>query len=285
MTLADNLLERSSHVVGAVRNIGRMSRLSYSPADCASLVRAHRAKGSEADILGFHVNYLNGGSFRVLLEEIFFKGEYLFHADTDSPVIFDCGANIGLATLFFKHLYPAARISCFEADPSTAAVLQKNIEQNHLQDVSPYNLMLSNSEGEHPFYLAANMEGSLFMSALPDRLANHREIIVQAGKLSNYIDSPVDLLKLDVEGAEFDVMTDLKNTGKIAQIRNMMIEYHHRIDGQSSRLAQFLALLEDAGFEYQISAACYPISRQNVFQDILIGAYRPAAGCETNRLQ
>jgi FkbM family methyltransferase len=274
MNLTYSFTKRVSWAVRAVEDIRRMSRLNYTVTEKASLVSALRSKGHETDLLDFHVSYLDEGSFRLLLKEIFFKGEYLFEAEGDSPVILDCGANIGIATLFFKYLYPKARISSFEADPATASMLQKNVEQNHLGDVSAYNLMLSNSEGEHPFYVAGDVVGSLRMSAVPDRIANHRKIMVKAGKLSQYVDGPVDLLKLDVEGAEFGVMTDLKCSGKIAQIRRMVIEYHHKIDGQTSCLAKFLALLEEAGFEYQISGGCDPVSRQNVFQDILIGAYR-----------
>jgi len=60
-----------------------------------------------------------------------------------APLIFDCGANIGLATLYFKNLYLGARIVAFEADPETAAVLRENVSANHLQDVSVHNLMLT----------------------------------------------------------------------------------------------------------------------------------------------
>jgi FkbM family methyltransferase len=268
------LTKQMSWVMRAVEDIRRMSQLNYTVAEKASLISALRAQGHETDLLNFHVNYLNERAFRFVLKEIFFKGEYVFEAETDSPVILDCGANIGIATLFFKYLYPKARISSFEADPTTACILRKNIEQNHLDDVSTYNLMLSDSEGEHPFYVAADLAGSLRMSAAPNRLTNNHEIMVKAGKLSRYIDGPVDLLKLDVEGAEFAVMTDLKCSGKISQIRRMVIEYHHKIDSQTSCMAKFLALLEEAGFEYQISGGCEPVSRQNVFQDVLIGAYR-----------
>ena len=38
--------------------------------------------------------------------------------------------------VFFKWLYPKALIMSFEADPTTFAVLQRNIQRNHLQDVT-----------------------------------------------------------------------------------------------------------------------------------------------------
>ena len=228
-------------------------------------------------VLNFQITYLDKNAYSYLLEEIFLKGEYRFEANTDSPVILDCGANIGLATLFFKHLYPTARITCFEADPTTASILRENVEQNLLQDVSVHNLMLSNTEGDHPFYVELGTTGSLLMSSKPDRLLNHREITVKAGKLSQYVNGPVDLLKLDVEGAELEVLTDLISSNKISLIHTMVIEYHHKIRDQASCLATFLGLLEKQGFEYQIgTAGCNPITRQGVFQDIAIGAYRRA---------
>ncbi|MGB6721805.1 MAG: FkbM family methyltransferase [Terracidiphilus sp.] len=251
----------------------------YTMAERAGLVRAALSRGQQTKFLGFWVSCLSKKAFRTQLREIFFECEYSFKAETDSPAILDCGANIGLATLFFKYLYPKARITSFEADPTTASILQKNVERNRLQDVSVHNLMLSNMEGEHPFYIAADVDGSLRMSANPGRISRHREIMVKAGKLSRYIQGPIDLLKLDVEGAEWDVMGDLKESGKLALVQRMAIEYHHKIGGQASRLAGFLALLEQEGFEYQIAATgADPISRQGVFQDLLIGAYRPSPG-------
>jgi FkbM family methyltransferase len=273
--LNDLLSRQVANVIQTASDIRRMLRLPYSTAERASLISALWSRGDETDLLGFHVSYLSDAPFRYALREVFFHGDYLFDAETNSPAILDCGANIGLATLFFKRLYPEARISCFEADPTTASILKKNVEQNHLRDVTVHNLMLSNIEGEHHFYIAADVAGSLRMSGTPDRISNHREIQVKAAKLSDYVDGPVDLLKMDIEGAEFDVMSELKSSGKISQIQRMVIEYHHKIDGKPSCLAKFLALLEDAGFEYQISAYSPRVTRQNVFQDILIGAYRP----------
>jgi len=273
---SDTLLSKLAFKVARVaESAGNLVHQNYTTAERLSLVGARRPNRQQANVLNYRVSFLSENAYQLLLREIFFKREYQFEEKIDSPVILDCGANIGMATLFFKRLYPNARVSCFEADPTTAGVLQKNVEQNHLDHVTVYNLLLGNKEGDCPFYTGSGQPGMLSMSANPDRVSNHREIIVKAGKLSQYIDSPVDLLKLDVEGAEWEVMDDLKSSGKISQIRRMVIEYHHRIGGQASRLSKFLLLLEEEGFEYQIAASgCDPITRQGVYQDILIGAYR-----------
>jgi len=74
---------------------------------------------------------------------------------------------------------------------------------------------------------------------------------------------------MDVEGAELDVMTDLKSSGKLSLVRRMVIEYHHRM-GPGVLPGRFPGTFGEEGFEYQIAGAgCDPITRQGVFQDIL----------------
>jgi FkbM family methyltransferase len=270
-----NSPSRTPWLLKAALLMSKMAHLDYTLAERISLLSSYLTSAPQTRVLRFRVDYLDRRSFRFLLSEIFFKAEYFFTSESRSPVILDCGANIGLATLFFKHLYPDAHVVAFEPDPDTVAILRKNIEQNHLPDVAVHNVMLSNSEGEHSFFVAADRPGSLLMSATPNRILKGREIKVRAAKLSDYVDGYVDLLKLDVEGAEFDVMADLERSKKLPLIKQMVIEYHHRIDNDSSKLSEFLMILERAGFEYQISGYCDPVTRRDVFQDILIGAYRP----------
>ncbi len=255
-----------------------MSHLRYSLRELFSIGAALcplPARRHTAQLVGFKVNYLDAASFRVVAFEVFVKGEYFFETNHDSPVILDCGANIGLATLFLKRLYPQARIHSFEADPTTCGVLRSNVEQNHLEGVTISNILLSNHDGVEKFYVSSGTAGSLMMSATASRFATDgQEITVNAGRLSDYVNGPVDLLKLDVEGSEFCVIRDLVASGKISHITRMVIEYHHRIGNEPSRLASFLQLLENAGFEYYINARLNRTSNASNFQDILIGAYR-----------
>lgn len=62
------------------------------------------------DLLGYRIRFMDEGSFRHLFYEIFATGSYFFQSDSANPLIFDCGANIGMSILFFKKLYPNARI-------------------------------------------------------------------------------------------------------------------------------------------------------------------------------
>jgi hypothetical protein len=73
---------------------------------------------------------------------------------------------------------------------------------------------------------------------------------VVAVRLSDYVSSRVDLLKLDVEGSEGDVLLDSHRTAKLAMIDRVLVEYHQHLGGDALTLAQTLSLLEDADFDY-----------------------------------
>jgi FkbM family methyltransferase len=220
-------------------------------------------------VRGFSVSYLDRASYRLLYREIFARQYYFFRAQTDSPMIYDCGANIGMATLFFNWLYPKARIHSFEPDPTTFKVLQRNIAQNGLS-ATAHNCALWSENTEIPFFVHPSVVGSLRMGTDASRLDAATEIRVPSRKLSSFIEEPIDLLKIDVEGAEHHVICDLVSSRKIALIRQMLIEYHHA--PEEPTLGQFLSTLESSGFEYQVQAT--PNDSQ---QDILIAAHQPSA--------
>lgn len=222
--------------------------------------------------MGFQVEHFDRATARFLYREIFARQYYHFFALSSSPVILDCGANVGMASIYFKWLYPKSKIKAFEPDPTTFGLLRRNLNANRL-DVETYNCALWDEDGELDFHVDATDPGSLLMSADPSR-SNAQAIKVPSRKLSEFIDGPVDFMKLDVEGAEHYVLHDLIKSGKLKQIRQMAVEYHHGIGRQKSCLAQFLQGLEAAGFEYQIHASRFPVTSNGGFQDILISANR-----------
>jgi FkbM family methyltransferase len=89
---------------------------------------------------------------------IFFEETYFFRAASPEPVILDCGSNIGMSVLYFKMLYPAARIIA----PAAFAKLRDNVARNSLTGVTLHNCALSDEEGEPESY--RDDERSLRMS-------------------------------------------------------------------------------------------------------------------------
>jgi FkbM family methyltransferase len=228
-------------------------------------------------LMGYNISYFGAFELYYLFEEIFESGTYLFNTDRRRPCILDCGSHIGMSILFFKRLYPEARIIGFEADPLTFEKLRFNIEQNGLRDVVLNHCALTDEDGSAEFFRGKNgIGGGLHTSLREERKCNDGErLAVPARRLSSFISEEVDLLKLDVEGAEFSVIRDLADAGKLQMIRQIHLEYHHHIDSKEDKLSDLLAVLENNGFGYQIAGgrtSRWP--KPGSFQDISLYCYR-----------
>lgn len=202
-----------------------------------------------------------------LFKEIFVSNEYYFETDSEVPVIVDCGANIGMSVLYFKWLYPNARILAFEPNPHTFKLLEKNVKANNLQNVEIYNIALFDKKTEIPFYIGENL-ATLEGSIREDR-GGKTEMNINAEKLSYILKDTekVDLIKMDVEGAELNIIKDLYESTAIKKVNEYLIEYHHNMNNDKSALASFLQKFELNGFNYNIRA---DFNQLNSFQDLLI---------------
>jgi FkbM family methyltransferase len=184
-------------------------------------------------------------------EEMFVEQQYTFEAGTQAPRILDCGSNVGFSILFFKLLYPGARITGFEPAPDAIAVLRENIAG--LADVTVEQKALSGEPGELEFYAFPGEVASMRSGTLP-QAGTERVAVVEATPLSPYVDGPIDLLKLDVEGRELEVLSELAATGKLELIRRMVVEVHHSPEFTDQSVPGILALLERHGFDYRVRA-------------------------------
>lgn len=225
---------------------------------------------SEA-ILKYRLHFFHYSIFLSLFEDMFLNDEYYVKLPKN-PHIIDLGSEVGLSVCYFKSIYPNARIEAFEPDPASYKLLTKNIKDNAMKKITTCNVALANKVGSIPFYIDSSVDGSLTMSLFAKR--QQKRIIVKVNRLSRYIRQKVDLLKMDIEGAEFDVLSDLSHSKKISLIDNMIIEYHHHIDVNKNDLSRLLALLEKNGFGYQLEAK-YPLPfKKQIYQDCLIFAYK-----------
>ena len=226
-----------------------------------------------ADIAGFKTKFLDYPALSYLFREIFLGHEYYFTTKRDDPFIIDCGSNIGMSVLYFKMLYPEAHIEAFEPGEESYSCLEENVRSNLLSSIVTHEAALSNREGAMDFYYDPDNPGSLHMSTRRERMPKEMRR-VDARILSNYINEKVDFLKIDVEGAETEVIKELIDSGKPGFVEQMVIEYHHHIQAEADTFSEMLSLLEDARFGYQIEAhPGKPLSRGQV-QDILIYAYK-----------
>jgi len=213
------------------------------------LLALPRYVSAETQILGKKLQIVDGCSFVGMCEEIFVKKNYEFEAGTKNPLIIDCGANVGLSVVFFKMLYPHAKIIAFEADPYVYQVLEKNVASFGFSDVELHNTAVWSEETVMSFHVEGSWGG---------RVCDPEEVIkkidVRTVKLSDFLDQKVDFLKIDVEGAETEVIKDC--AGKLRNVNHLFVEYHSFANkGQS--LHEILAALHSCGFRYHIKEAVH----------------------------
>ena len=132
-----------------------------------------------------------------------------------------------------------------------------------------HNVALSNVEGELDFFINDDY-GSLHGSLYTERGGKER-YTVKTEKLSSYLNNSVDVIKIDVEGAEKQIIDDLVKSRMINRTSQYVLEYHHMMSkSDKPDLSQFLYPFEEAGFSYSIKTK---FKKLNEFQDIFIHFY------------
>jgi FkbM family methyltransferase len=229
-------------------------------------------KPGKTRVLDYTVAYPSSKNLLFLFRQLFVERLYTLAISTPSPLIIDCGSNIGMSILAYKTSFPDCRIIGFEPHPVLFDFLERNVADNKLANVQLHRKAVSNASGSLDFFLNDNVPGSLNMSLVArENVAD--KISVEVDKLSQYIVEPVDILKLDIEGAETAVIEDLSASGKLRQVSKIVCEYHHHIEKGVDRMSRILGLLEDNGFGYKLTG--YTARKDlSTYQDVMIYAYR-----------
>jgi len=200
-----------------------------------------RTSGIER-FMSYTVRITDGPNFFMQYKDEFVRRIYHFESARPNPLILDCGSNIGISILYFKHVYPQARIIGFEPDPVIFGILQENVSGNKLDSVTLINAALSAQSGTAAFSPDGSAGG---------HITDRNNLTVRVEQLSAYLNEPVDFLKLNIEGEELPVLLESASSGKLRNVREMVIEYHGWADGQQ-RLGAILELLDQQGFRYMI---------------------------------
>lgn len=216
-------------------------------ADKIKLNYCRRYQPLQITFTGNRLHAADADSFLGAYKEIFYDRIYAFPSATLRPLIIDGGANIGLATLFFKQVYPQSRVIAFEPDRVIFALLQQNIASFRLKDVRLVNAALWKSDTSVSFTSEGGASGHIATSAE----AAHSTPIT-AVRLKSWLHEKVDFLKLDIEGAECEVLEDCQE--ELRNVQNLFVEYHSPANSEQ-KLWRILEMLSAAGFRYHIHEA------------------------------
>jgi FkbM family methyltransferase len=168
--------------------------------------------------------------------EVLLGEEYKFSLDHEPRVIVDAGANIGLASIWFAIRYPNARIIALEAERTNFELMVRNVAL--FPNVTPLHAALwshrgvlgiddPQGEGVWAFQTTELREGH-------DSYGVVDSITIQ-DLLSDYAIDRIDLLKIDIEGAECEVFSDPGSLHWIDSVDAIAIELHDRFRPGCSR--------------------------------------------------
>lgn len=225
------LLGRPGHAAAVGRLFGLLRQPKYRPGMITW--QGHRLRYADAPALYYQ------------LSDIYVERVYDFTCERADPRILDVGGHIGLASLRFRELFPAARISTFEPDPAHLDLLRANLAEANDTSTEVVAAAAWTSDGKRAFAATGDDSGAL---------AETGGLQVATVDLARFCTEPVDLLKLDVEGAEFELIDHLSASGALERVQRLFVEMHEWNSG-SPRFHELIARLVKAGFNYRIRSA------------------------------
>ena len=207
----------------------------------------------------FHIFGLQLGRATTLQQDVFVLQKELIR--NRAPVIFDVGANIGGITKIYRNLFPHALIHCFEPFPPIYQTLKKNMEEDAL--IFCHELALSDESGsaflnvnlrpDTNSLLATDKKGALFFGE--GKLDTISQIKVNTTTIDTFCietDIPhIDILKLDVQGAEYLTLMGARNMLKNHRISLIFTELILSPTYQGQRkIHEYLSLLDSFGYNF-----------------------------------
>jgi FkbM family methyltransferase len=195
----------------------------------------------------FSISYIRPYELLHTYRDIFENELYRFTSENEAPLIIDCGSNIGLSVIYYKQLYPSAKIIAFEPDKSNFQVLKTNVESNNFSDIQLNEAAVWITNGEITFE-ASESEASHITE---DGAGSQTVRSVRLNDLLSTVPE-VDFLKVDIEGAEWAVIKDCAEN--LHKINNLFLEYHGKVEG-TNKLTDLLQLVHQKGFKIYIRNA------------------------------
>ncbi len=165
-----------------------------------------------------------------------------------NPVVLDCGGHIGSFSIFAKKINPQSQIWIMEPVGGNRDLLAKNIAANNLQNITVIPFALYGQNGTFYIDLSGKQFDALNISS--EKPAHEDFLQVEALTLPEVINRyqvpRIDLLKMDVEGSEYNIFERSMPTFS-SSVRRVIMEFHPA--GDTAKRNQLVGMLSQGGFE------------------------------------
>jgi FkbM family methyltransferase len=195
----------------------------------------------------FILNYIRPYEVIKTYKEIFTEEIYKFNGASNSGIILDCGANIGISTLYLAINNPQSEVYAFEPDKIIFELLSKNVQNNQLTNVILNNQAVWTEKCELSFSNKGSEASQIDATGTSSTKVN-------AIRFSDFLSKfeKIDFIKMDIEGAEYDVIKDCAN--QLHKVENLFLEYHGT-NAETEKLTTLLNIVKNAGFKLYIKMA------------------------------
>ncbi|WOV93486.1 MAG: FkbM family methyltransferase [Candidatus Nitrosoabyssus spongiisocia] len=201
-----------------------------------------------------------------------FETELLSKWIKESDYVLDLGANIGYFTLIMSKLVgDSGKVFSFEPSMDNFEILKKNIKVNNCNNVIIENMAVGNKNGEIKLYLSDNQS---MHTLYENTISTNRSVTVPIIKLDDYYNkksiNKINVIKMDVEGAELDTLRGMSNILTENKDVVLFVEFNPESIKKAGMLPKDqLAFIDDLGFKiYVIYESAQKIKPMNVDQII-----------------
>lgn len=155
--------------------------------------------------------------------------EFFIKLVESGSTVIDVGANVGFFTLLAANLAgKGGVVLSFEPDPTTFSLLSRSVQRNNFGNVRLFQECISDTDGQRTLYLSDTHHKGLHSIS---RDLGGQRITVQSARLDTVADKSkigaIDLLKIDVEGAEPEVLDGATRLLSEHRVRNIIMEWEH----------------------------------------------------------
>ncbi|MFN8644862.1 MAG: FkbM family methyltransferase [Candidatus Binatia bacterium] len=174
---------------------------------------------------GVEIESAPGALLVPLYKEIVYRDDYRLRRDPLPPaaVVVDVGANIGMFSLHVAAAGGAARVYAFEPFPESFALLKRNAERNRLDAIVPIPLAIAGQAGSRELHMQGRHGVHSLYGTSGD--AVRIECLTLADAFARWDIARCDFLKLDCEGAEYEILLGAPSD-VYARIQRVALEYH-----------------------------------------------------------
>lgn len=246
-TNAENLIRirgvlyRILEIGGSVKNRGACIEVSFPFLPSKKVVKFLLRKQATDVVIFSEIILQKGGDYKLI-------GEIAEKNGITIETIVDAGANIGCATIHFRNIFPAAKMVCIEADRENFGMLSQNIQLNNDKHTTALQkaFWINNDVLNFGVGIRGNREKELSFGVIEEGGTKVTGITFSDCMRTLSTDR-IDLLKIDIEGAEKALIEDKEGFMHLLNHTQILaIELHHEV----IHPLDFIDIIKSAGFSY-----------------------------------